>query len=328
MNPEDLKIIRLSNKNQTRLEILNYGAAILSFRIKDKTGQKVNLIVSPRSEEFLNSEYKEYNKCFGASVGRYAGRISNGSFVIDDEEYQLHQKHGVHLHGGDEGFQYKLWEVEEEASGPDPYVILTYFSKDGEEGYPGNLKAKVKYTLTENNELKIEYSATTDKKTIVNLTNHAYFNLNGSGSVSDHFLQINAKQILEVNEQSLPTGNLRKLKGLPKNFEESKLIGNRPLDDTFVLASAEGEVAAQLFAPLTGIKMKVQTNQPALVVYAPEELPEELEYQTEISNAYPSVCIEAQIFPDSPNFRNFPSSLLEPGENYYNKTTYTFSVKQ
>ncbi|WP_110688268.1 aldose epimerase family protein [Salegentibacter sediminis] len=323
---KELKTIQLLNKQQSKLEILNYGAAILSFIIKDKKGKPTNVIVSPKATEFVKPVYKNHNKCFGASVGRYAGRISGGKFKLDDQSFELQQKNGVHLHGGEYGFQYKIWKIEEQTSGENPSVTLSYFSEDGEEGYPGNLKASVKYCLTEENEILIEYTATSDKKTVVNLTNHAYFNLNGEGSVSDHFLQISANKILQVNEQMLPTGDLVKLKNKPKDFSKSKLIGNRPLDDSFVLNNEKNENAAVLFAPLTGIKMEVKTNQPALVAYAPEELPDDLEYKTLISKEYPSICLESQNFPDSPNFRNFPSSVLIPGERYSNQISLNFKV--
>lgn len=323
---EDLKTLSLLNNRGSELEVLNYGAAVLSFKIKDKSGKKVNVVVSPKAEEFINPVYKEHNKCFGASVGRYAGRISKGQFKLDNLTYKLFKKDDVHLHGGDYGFQYKIWELVEEVPAPNPSVKLSYYSKDGEESYPGNLEVEVKYTLTENDELLVEYSAKTDKKTLVNLTNHTYFNLNGGGSISDHFLKIGAEKILEVDKNLLPTGNLTKLKKHPKNFSESKLIGNRNLDDTFVLKTEKGEVSARLFAPLTGIKMAVKTNQKALVAYAPEDLPEDLNYQTEIAEAYPSICLEAQNFPDAPNFRNFPEAILKPGEKYYNRISYNFSV--
>lgn len=323
-----LKVITLNNEAGNSLEILNFGAAILGFKMNDKRGEEVNVIVSPHSKEYLSPVYKEHNKCFGASVGRYAGRIANGTFTLDDKEYKLSTKNGVHLHGGESGFQYKFWEVGEEKPAPNPSVKLSYTSEDGEENYPGKLEVSVLYTLTENNEILIEYSAKTDKKTVVNITNHAYFNLNGKGSVSDHFLQIEAEKILEVNEELLPSGNLTKLKKHPKNFSESKLIGNRSLDDAFVLRSGKDEVAARLFSPLTGIKLEVESNQPALIAYAPEDLPEDLNYRTEIADEYPSICLEAQNFPNAPNFRNFPVALLKPGEEYYNRINYRFSVSK
>ncbi len=325
---EDLKTISLVNNKGSELEVLNYGAAVLSFKIKDKRENPVNVVVSPWAEDFIKSVYKEHNKCFGASVGRYAGRISKGEFKLDETTYKLFEKDDVHLHGGKEGFQYKIWEIKEKTTAPNPSVTLAYLSKDNEEYYPGNLEVEVKYTLTEDNELQIEYSAQTDKKTVINLTNHTYFNLNGGGSISDHFLKIEAEKILEVDEKLLPTGNLTKLKKHPKNFSESKLIGNRNLDDTFVLKSEEDEVAARLFAPLTGIKMEVKTNQKALVAYAPESLPDDLNYHTEIAEEYPSICLEAQNFPDAPNFRNFPEAVLKPGEKYYSRINYRFLVSK
>ena len=328
LQKEDLKTVSLVNNKGSQLDILNYGAAVLKFKLEDKSGNLVNVVVSPRAEEFIRSVYKEHNKCFGASVGRYAGRISNGEFELDETTYKLFEKDGVHLHGGREGFQYKIWEIKEETTAPNPSVILSYLSKDGEEYYPGNLEVEVKYTLTEENELQIEYSAHTDKKTVINLTNHTYFNLNGGGSISDHFLKINAEKILEVDKNLMPTGNLTKLKKHPKNFSESKLIGNRSLDDSFVLKSGEDEVAARLFAPLTGIKMEVKTNQKAMVAYAPETLPEDLNYYTPIAEEYPSLCLEAQNFPDAPNFRNFPDAVLKPGETYYNRISYKFLVSK
>ncbi|MGA9590156.1 MAG: aldose epimerase family protein [Salegentibacter sp.] len=324
---QSLKMLSLVNKRRTELKIMNYGAAILSLKMKDKHQKEINVIVSPKPEEFLTADYWERNQCFGASIGRYAGRISEGKFKIGKEEYSLYQKDGVHLHGGEFGFQYKFWSFQEENSGENPSVKLQYVSPDGEEGYPGKLTATVKYTLTEKDEVLIEYTATTDKKTVVNLTNHAYFNLNGNGSVSDHFLQIKAKKMLEVNEKQLPTGNLVKLKGNPKDYRENKLIGNRHLDDVYVLATDEEEVAAQLFSPLTGVKMELRTNQPAMVAYAPESLPEEFSYTTNFAE-YPSICLEAQNFPDAPNFRNFPSSVLEPGKVYQNRISLQFSVKE
>lgn len=323
---ENLKTISLVNNKGSQLEVLNYGAAVLSLKIEDKRSKLINVVVSPWAEEFITSVYKEHNKCFGASVGRYAGRISGGEFKLEDTTYKLFEKDNVHLHGGKEGFQYKIWEIKEKTTAPNPSVTLTYFSKDNEEYYPGNLEVQVKYTLSEDNELQIEYSAETDKKTVINLTNHTYFNLNGGGSISDHFLKINAEKILEVNQNLLPTGNLTKLKKHPKNFSESKLIGNRNLDDTFVLKPENDEVAARLFAPLTGIKMEVKTNQKALVAYAPESLPDDFNYHTEIAREYPSICLEAQNFPDAPNFRTFPEAVLKPGEKYCNQISYNFSV--
>lgn len=312
------------------MQILNFGAAIFSFKMRDKKGDFINLVVGPADPGvYITPEYREANQCFGASVGRYAGRIANGRFNIGDEEFQLHQEsEGVHLHGGEYGFQYKLWEVGEVTEGDDPSVSLSYVSEHLEEGFPGELKVTVNYTLTEENEVRVEYSATTNRETIVNLTNHSYFNLNGGGSVSDHFLQVNASKILELDEKKLPTGNLVNLKGHPKDHQENRLLGNRELDDVYIMdAKDDDEVQAQLFAPLSGIKMQVKSNQPVLCIYSPEKLPDTWTYLSEIDPKFPAVAIEAENYPDAPNFRNFPSSLLKPGEVYRNNISFSFSVK-
>ncbi len=325
----DLKLTELVNSRNSRLQILNYGASIFSFKIKNKEGQLIDVVVGPqRAEDYISAEYRKENKCFGATVGRFAGRISNGTFSIEEEEYKLHEEYeGVHLHGGESGFQYQLWEVEGIHEGEDPSVTLSYTSKNLEEGYPGTLQVKATYCLTEENEIKISYSAKTDKETIVNITNHTYFNLNGGGSVSDHFMQVNASKILELDDKNLPTGNLTKLKKNPKDYRESRLLGNRELDDVYVLDVMDDEVQAQLFAPLSGIKLKVNSNQPVLVIYSPESLPDTWTYLSEIDKKYPAVAIEAQNYPDAPNFRNFPSSILKPGETYENEIIFSFSAK-
>lgn len=325
----DLKIIDLVNAKKTRLQILNYGATIFSFKMRNNKGELINLVVGPHdAEDYLNDEYREEGKCFGATIGRFAGRIANGEFEIGEEVYELdHVEEGVHLHGGEFGFQYKIWEIDKIHKGENPYVVLSYISEHLEEGYPGKLKVTAKFLLTEDNEIKISYKAKTDRETIVNITNHAYFNLNGSGSVSDHFMQVHSTKILELDENKLPTGNLTKLKGDPKDFSENKLLGNRELDDVFVTDVMENEAQAQLFAPLTGIKLKVSSNQPVLVIYSPETLPEAWTYLSEIDKKYPAVALEAQNYPDAPNFRNFPSSILKPGELYENKILFAFSVK-
>lgn len=225
------------------------------------------------------------------------------------------------------GFQYRFWNIDSVSEGENPQAVLSYHSEHLEEGYPGNLKVQVTYQLTEDNQVKITYRAETDRDTIVNLTNHAYFNLNGSGSVSDHFMQVNASKILELDERNLPTGNLTKLKNHPKDHRESKLLGNRELDDVYVLDTMENETQVQLFSPLSGIKLKLKSNQPVVVIYSPESLPDKWQYLAQIDEKFPAVALEAQNYPDAPNFRNFPSSLLKKGEVYENEIVYSFSVK-
>ena len=324
---KDLKIYTLTNKKGSRLKLLNLGATIFSLFIKDKDGKEVNVVVGPKNpEDYISAEYLNENRCFGASIGRFAGRISNGEFELEGKKHSLFQKNGVHLHGGFSGLQHKIWTLETENKTMNPSITLSCFSEDLEEGYPGNLKAEVKYTLSENDELQIEYSATTDKKTPVNLTNHTYFNLNGKGSVSDHQLCINAENILEVDEKLRPTGKLHLLQDHPKNFSEAKEIQKLEVDDTFVLEK-DKKIAAIVYSSQTGIEMRVITNQPAVVVFIPKHLPKKWEYQTNISSKFPSICLETQNYPDAPNHTNFPSAILNPGETYLNKSQFHFLKK-
>lgn len=326
---QELQTIDLKNASGSVLTILNYGATLFGFKLKNSRGELIDVVAGPSDpESYTTAEYRSENKCFGASIGRFAGRISDGKFSIGNEEYRLYEEYeGAHLHGGKLGFQYRMWEIDEVMKGSNPSVKLSYHSKDMEEGYPGNLTVEVIYHLTEDNQIKINYSAKTDKETIVNLTNHTYFNLNGGGSVSDHFLQVHASKILELDDKNLPTGNLTKLRNNPKDHRESRLMGNRELDDVFVLDTMEEETQAQLFAPLSGIKLKVNSNQPVLVIYSPETLPDEWNYHANYDEKFPAVAIEAQNYPDAPNFRNFPSSLLKPGDVYQNEIVFSFTVK-
>ncbi|WP_035695948.1 aldose epimerase family protein [Christiangramia portivictoriae] len=326
---EDLQIVELENSQQARLRILNLGASLFSFRLKDKNDRPVEVVAGPaKMEDYISETYWEHNKCFGASIGRFAGRIAEGKFSIGEEDFKLEENlEEAHLHGGSNGFQTKIWEIAKITDAPNPSVKLTHVSEHMEDGYPGKVRVEVTYTLTEDNSVKLAYRATTDRNTIINLTNHTYFNLNGGGSISDHFMQVNASKILELDKHNLPTGNLTKLRDHSKDYRENKLLGNRELDDVYVLDVMENEVQAQLFAPLTGIKLKVLSDQPVVVIYSPESLPEDLVYLNKLDEKFPAVAIEAQNYPDAPNFRNFPSSLLKPGEVYENNIVFAFSVK-
>lgn len=326
MFTEDLQLFTLTNTAGTSLEILNLGATIFSLKIKDAEGNLINVVVGPNNkEDYVTEEYRQKNMCFGASIGRYAGRISEGEFILDGKALKLFQKNGVHLHGGKKGLQHKVWDMISQTKGANPSIRLSCSSKDGEEGYPGNLNVEVFYTLTEENELKIEYTAKSDKQTIINLTNHTYFNLNGEGSVKDHKLQINAPKILEVDKKLRPTGIIRELREEPKNFSNSKKIENIQVDDTFVLNKFD-DIDARVYSAKTNIEMILKTNQPAVVIFIPKHLPDKWEYNTNISDEFPSICLEAQNFPDAPNHANFPSAILNAGESYSNKISYKFNL--
>lgn len=327
MKHDILEIHTLKNGKGTEMGVLNLGASLFNFRILDKNGIIVNTIVGPNEKEVYASEiYIKENKCFGASIGRYAGRISGGDFLLDGEVYYLFQNKGVHLHGGFRGLQHKIWKVQKLKNGDNPSIKLSCFSEDGEEGYPGNLQVEATYTLTEENELIIEYQAETDKRTPVNLTNHSYFNLSGRGSVSDHELFISSDTLLEVDEKLRPSGKFWSLKNNEKNFQSSKKIGKTQLDDTFVFNSNQEKV--KLFSKDTGIELSVRTNQPAAVVYIPSDLPAAWDYQTEIASQSAAICIELQNFPDAPNHKNFPNSILAPNEKYFNRSSFQFNIHQ
>ncbi|MCM4160191.1 galactose mutarotase [Antarcticibacterium flavum] len=319
---KDLKIYELENSNGMILRILNLGAAVFQLLVKDHKGKLIDVAVGPKEPEtFITTTYEEENRCFGASVGRYAGRISNGTFQLEGKEYQLSEKDGVHLHGGDRGFQHKLWNLEEQSH---KSLSFSYTSVDGEEGYPGELKVMVIYTLTDDNEVVINYTAKSDKATPVNLTNHTYFNLNGRDDITDHELFLSAEKILQVDDKLRPTGEYVSLGAHKKNFHPSKPIGMTEVDYVYVLKK-QNSVAVRLFAPQTQIGLEITTNQPAVVVYIPKNLPQLWEYKTKPVD-FPSVCLEAQNFPDAPNHQAFPNSILEPGKKYLNRTVFKFTL--
>ena len=324
-----LQKIELVNKCGSRLELTNYGATIMNFFLLDKHNEMVNVVVGlENADDYKNEPYLTENNFLGCTVGRYAGRISNGSFKIDNRSYPIFNVNGVHLHGGKTGFDKKLFKIDDLSLEENPYVQFSYTSVDGEEGYPGNLSVSVRFTLTEKNEIKIDYKAKSDKKTIVNLTNHSYFNLNGEGSILDHDLFVHSDHVLEVDEQLIPTGKLIASRNSKFDYNILKKIGANNfsgLDDTFVLN--KGEVKAKLFSLKTGIEMSVQTDQPACVIYTPLQLPK-LPYKNDVKfGPFSAICFETQNFPDSPNKTNFPSPILSPGDIYRQSTIYSFGVK-
>lgn len=288
------------------LILLDYGAIIQKLLVKDKNGKSTNVVVG---YDFA-TKYLKDTACLGASVGRFAGRISNGSFKLDRETYNLYVNKGVHLHGGKEGFHKKYWKFEAVNYGKEPYVTLSYLSKHLEEGYPGNLKTSVTYRLKDN-ELHIFFKATTDRTTVVNLTNHSYFKLDNSESIDSHQLQLNCPDYLESFDNLLPTGELLPVKGTKYDFLNEKPIGKRRLDTPYAIG-LKTNVAAKLTSKLSGIGMEVTTNQPAVVVYTPLK--------------FPAICFETQNFPDAPNYEHFPSSVLRPGQTYKNESKFKFDL--
>lgn len=332
---KDVYLYTLTNKNGTEVKITNYGGIVTSWVSPDKNGAKSNIVLGFDSL----SNYLAKPPYFGAIIGRYGNRIAKGNFKIDTATYTLAKNNGEnHLHGGDKGFDKVVWDVVEQTTIP-ASLTLHYLSKDGEEGYPGNLKVYVIYTLTDENELNIEYSAETDKTTVVNLTNHSYFNLSGdpSKTILDHTLQVNADKYTPVDKGLIPTGELKDVKGTPFDFLQPHKIGERiaavegGYDHNFVLSrKGKGlELVGVLSDVTTGRNLEIYTEEPGLQFYSGNFLDGTLKTSDgKVINKYAALCLETQHFPDSPNEPAFPTTLLKPGEKYHTVTKYKLSVKK
>ncbi|PWU00427.1 MAG: galactose-1-epimerase [Bacteroidetes bacterium] len=333
-----ISLVYLTNKSGVQVAITNYGARLISLIVPDKNGKLTDVIVGSDKMVEFKSGKEGY---FGAVVGRYANRIGHASFVLDGKKYSLAANNGPNsLHGGLKGFASVVWTIN---SQNDSSVQLSYASKDGEEGYPGNLTAKVRYTLSSSNELKIDYEATTDKKTVVNLTNHSYFNLNGqgSGSILQHTLQLNADHYTPVDSTLIPTGNIDAVAGTPFDFTKPTVIGSRigedniqlkygkGYDQNFVLnPSKNGELnfAARVTGDQSGIVMEVYTKEPGIQFYTGNFMQGAHTIKGGKKDDYRTAfCLETQHYPDSPNKPKFPSTILEPGKTYATSTVYKFS---
>ena len=339
--PVDLYV--LTNKNAVEVAITNYGGAVVSLKVPDRNGKFGDVVLGYDSlDGYVND--KGY---FGAIVGRYGNRIGHAQFSIDGKTYTLARNNGENsLHGGIKGFNKAVWAAKELPVKNGQSLELTYLSKDGEEGFPGNLHVRVVYTLTDSNELKIEYSATTDKKTVVNLTNHTYFNLAGpgSGDILGHQLVIEADKFTPVDASLIPTGELRDVPGTPLDFGKATAIGARidqddeqlklghGYDHNFVLRRAAGapiSLAARVVEPNTGRVLEVWTTEPGVQFYTGNFLDGTARGKGGLTYARRSAfCLETQHFPDSPNQPKFPSVVLNPGEKYSTTTTYRFTTEK
>ncbi len=339
--PVDLYV--LSNKNGVEAAITNYGGAVVSLKVPDRNGKFGDVVLGYDSlDGYVND--KSY---FGAIVGRYGNRIGHAQFSLDGTTYTLAKNNGENsLHGGIKGFNKAVWAAKELPVKNGQSLELTYLSKDGEEGFPGNLHVRVVYTLTDSSELKIEYSATTDKKTVVNLTNHTYFNLAGpgSGDILGHQLVIEADKFTPVDASLIPTGELRDVPGTPLDFGKATAIGARidqddeqlklghGYDHNFVLRRAAGapiSLAARVMEPNTGRVLEVWTTEPGVQFYTGNFLDGTARGKGGLAYARRSAfCLETQHFPDSPNQPKFPSVVLNPGEKYSTTTTYKFTTEK
>ena len=313
----------LTNKNDVQVSITNYGGAVTSIKVPDRSGDFGDVVLGYDTLE----EYMRNPRYLGALIGRYANRIARGQFSLNGVEYQLAQNNGEnHLHGGVKGFDKRIWKVRETPSD----LHLEYFSADGEENYPGNLSVSVDYSLNGENEIRIDYRATTDKDTIINLTNHSYFNLAGTGDILGHELLLHAGNFTPVSEELIPTGELRSVDGTQMDFRTARVIANGGYDHNFVLHDWQhGSIrsVARLREPKSGRVMEVFTTQPGIQFYSGNFLDGSLIGKGGVRyQKYAGLCLETQHFPDSPNQPNFPSTVLRAGETFNETTIYKFTT--
>lgn len=329
----DIDLYILTNNHGVRVRIITYGATVVSLEVPEKNGRLGDIVLGHDSLE----GYLKASPYFGCIVGRYGNRIAAGKFVLDGVEYTLARNNGAnHLHGGIKGFDKVVWNAEPVKEDKAVAVKFTYLSKDGEEGYPGNLSCTVEYSLTDADELKIRYEAETDKATPVNLTHHSYFNLAGSGDILGHELVLSADRFTPVDEGLIPTGELRPVKDSPWDFTTPHSIGERiaqvpgGYDHNYVL-NREGSglvLAASIYEPTTGRVMEIFTTKPGIQFYSGNFLDGTITGKAGlVYQKHAGFCLETQHFPDSPNKPDFPSTILRPGAKYTSLTVHKFSAR-
>jgi len=340
LNGKPVDLYVLKNANGVEVTVTNYGGRIVSVMVPDRDGKLQDVVLGfDNIEDYIN-----INNNFGATIGRYGNRIAHGKITVDGVEYQLPQNNYGHtLHGGPEGFDSKVFD----ATQPNEQsVVLTYLSEDGEAGFPGNLNVKVTMTLTNDNAIDLQYEAETDKETVVNLTNHSYFNLSGdaNNSILNDLLMINADEYTPVDDTFMTTGKIEKVEGTPMDFRTPTAVGERidqydfdqlkngkGYDHNWVLNTNGdiSQIAATVYSSVTGIQLEVYTNEPGMQVYAGNFL------DGTVTGKYGAVyaqrnaiCLETQKYPDSPNKPDWPSTYLKPGEKYTSRCIYKFTVQQ
>lgn len=332
----------LKNKNGMTAVFTNYGGRLVSLFVPDKNGKMTDVVVGfDNIQDYVNAT----EPYFGATIGRYGNRIAKGKFTLDGKQYTLAINNPPnHLHGGKKGFHYIVWNATQLN---DSTLELHYTSPDGEEGYPGDLDVKVTYALTADNGLNMVYEATSDKKTVINLTNHAFFNLNGegSGTINDHLLLVNAENYTPIDSTLIPTGKIEPVAGTPFDFRQAVTIGSRldtnandqlkygkGYDHNFVLAVAPSQElrhAATITGDKSGISMEIFTQEPGLQFYGGNFMQSMNTFKSGMKDDFRTAfCLETQHFPDSPNQPTFPGTVLNPGEVYKTKSIYKFSVLQ
>jgi len=326
----------LTNSKGSVAKIITYGATLTELWVPDKSGKKADVVLGFDSL----AGYTGDHPFFGATVGRYGNRIAKGKFSIDGKEYSLFLNNGPNsLHGGKVGFNRKVWKAEPVKVAHGAAVKFTYVSADGEEGYPGTLTVHVTYELADDNAVKIAYHAETDQPTVVNLTNHSYFNLSGAGSgdILKEVLQLDADHYTPVDSTLIPTGELKSVEGTPFDFRKPTAIGARNsqipaidgYDHNFVLNGTSGKVRkiGSVADPASGRSMEIWTSEPGVQLYVSIGLDGKITGNGGAYNKFGALCLETQHFPDSPNHSNFPSTVVRPGKPYHTETIYKFSAK-
>jgi aldose 1-epimerase len=339
---QQVQLFTLTNKNGIEAKITNFGGIIVSLKTPDRKGQLTDIVLG-----YDNLEgYVGDTAFFGALIGRYGNRIAKGQFVLNGKTYQIPLNDGPNaLHGGPNAFNKKVWTAKDVSTHSTPMLQLTYLSKDGENGFPGNLSVQVTYSLTSDNELRIDYAATTDKDTVLNLTNHSYFNLKGEGQgdILQHEVRLNANKFTPVDATLIPTGELKPVQGTPFDFRKSTAIGARinmddqqlkygwGYDHNWVLngmGSGQLVMAARVHEATTGRVLEVLTDQPGVQFYSGNHMDGTIRGKG--GKIYPKrggLCLETQHYPDSPNHPAFPSTELKPGQKFHSTTIYKFGVE-
>jgi aldose 1-epimerase len=336
-NGREAHLFTLSNSQGMQVVITDFGATIVAINVPDRHGKLANVVLGYDSLE----AYRTGHFFLGATIGRFGNRIAGGQFSLNGTQFSLPKNNGEnHLHGGSKGFHTVLWSAEDISSNARSALRLSYLSKDGEEGYPGNLSVTVTFTLTENNHLEIEYRASTDKDTVVNLTNHSYFNLAGCGNILGHHLKLLASRFTPVNSGLIPTGELRPVRGTPFDFLEPSVIGSRihlsdeqlqrgkGYDHNWILDNVSAGTltpAASVSEPTTGRILEVWTTEPAIQFYSGNFLEATPSGNSGANCEFRSgFCLETQHYPDSPNHPEFPSTTVRPGAEFRSSTVFKF----
>jgi aldose 1-epimerase len=337
---KEVTLYTLKNSQGVEMSVMNYGGIIVSLKVPDKSGKLDDVVLGYDSL----SGYLKSNPYFGALIGRYGNRIAKGKFSLDGVHYMLPVNDGEnHLHGGTKGFDKVYWDIQVPADSSS--LVLSYKSADGEQGYPGNLDMSVTYTLTDSNEVKVDYKATTDKKTVVNLTQHSYFNLSGNAAqdILSHQLMIAADQFLPVDKTLIPTGELKPVAKTPFDFntltvigarindQDQQLLAGKGYDHCWVLKNGESkslQKVSELYEPNSGRLMEVWTTEPGIQFYSGNFLDGTLTGKGGVAYKHRTgLCLETQHYPDSPNKPAFPTVMLNPGDTYQTSTVYTFKIR-